>query len=69
MRSETQLTVQQLLDYLQTLVKKDPNLKDANVCHVERGLVENSFLVAVDTRTDKYNENEQETILVISKYL
>jgi hypothetical protein len=44
-------------------------LKDAKVCHVERGLVENSFLVAVDTRTDKYDENEKETILVISKYL
>lgn len=63
---ERQLTVQQLLDYLQELVKKDPSMKDAKVCHAEFGAITPSHTLYTDTRLDTHNENKEDTILVIS---
>ena len=64
--SDQQLTVQQLLDYLQELVKKEPQMKDKKVCHVEFGCITASHTLYTDTRLDTYNENKEDTILVIS---
>jgi hypothetical protein len=32
-----QLTVEELIKILQTIVRRDPSMKDARVCHVEFG--------------------------------
>ena len=64
--SDTQLTVEQLLHYLQELVKKDPKMKDALVCHAEFGAITPSFSVMKTKQTDKYDENETQDIIIIS---
>jgi hypothetical protein len=63
--SDQQLTVQQLLDYLQQLVKKDPSMKDAKVCHSEFGAVTPTHAIYTDTKYDPLDENKKDTILVI----
>lgn len=64
--SETQLTVQQLLDYLQKLVKNDPNMKDAKVCHAEFGAISPSHTIYTTNRVDTYNDNKEDTVVVLS---
>lgn len=66
LESEEQLTVQQLLDCLQKLVKKDPSMKNAKVFQIEFGGIKKTFVVGVDTHVDTYDENEIHKILVIS---
>ena len=64
--SETQLTVEQLLHYLQELVKKDLKMKDALVCHAEFGAITPSYTILVTKQTDKYDENKNLDSIVIS---
>jgi hypothetical protein len=65
--SSTQLTVQQLLDCLAKLVKKNPELKNALVYHVEFGGITPSHSVELTTETDKYDENEKVNCIVINQ--
>lgn len=50
---ETPLTVEQLISYLQDLVKKDPDMKSAIICHVEFGAITKSHTLYVTEEDDK----------------
>jgi hypothetical protein len=50
---ESPLTVEELLTYLQDLVKKDPEMKKAIVCHEEFGAITKSHTLLVTEEGDK----------------
>jgi hypothetical protein len=50
---KTPLTVEELISYLQELVKKDPEMKNATICHVEFGAITKSYTLYVTEEDDK----------------
>jgi hypothetical protein len=60
---KTPLTVEELISYLQELVKKDPKMKDALICHEEFGAITKSHTLFT---TELDSEDGDKPAVVIS---